>query len=926
MDESQLKFDQIELEDLIVEHVSISLANILSQVQIQQMETPAYQYMGSGDTNISLTISTNNQNSVKGLVSLVKDAERHVRNYKTGIVNGFLGLKNELLQLFGVQYVLVQGMNIQTVENYPGWFSIQLQLTGFNRNQRDSEKLKVINANFDNEAQMRLAKATTQPIVENELLKFEVYPDLELPTHKELEAFCTAAGIDNPYPADPVCPYTEMKVLKGRFVDPDFYINTPVTMRNQLKEQIDAIKTKSNNGEAFMVMKDLYTGEGTDDGAKIKIPGVKERMAVDGSGEIYPFEMNDGTYKSYAEIENDVKRILLEEKSTSDSESTSSGVDEEASAFVSSLTSVQPLSSEGTVGFASTTAGAVASLEQQRYSDRVTSVDPKDRFITHSKTATVNTTYGWQYDVATVFNVYHIPSYVWIPIMMEESTGNVGSHNYNPGTGDDSYGLFQINMIASLKRDGTYNRRQLLTPIYNATVAARDFMLAAYKVAITKYKKPEDITIYVWKNGIRCGWPKGQDGVTRDITFKERVRAFVGDSMYYTKIAGGKPIDASMFLSAGNKMPKDIYSANDVFNSEITLNEAYEEVENKYEEVEAHSFDAGAVDLQKLWEDSFIDTLETDHRGRLLRAFPTFQMLLIDEGKWISWVKMWDNFYGFNAIKSIDVVNSRKMAATTCIIKMTNVYSNLTSVDLGSSSANDARGVNYTANYEWHDILFNAFDHQSLIEARKEKLNSLMLQTGARLHLRMGYGSNAAELPIVFNGTITELTANDDIVEILGQGDGMELCNPIAATRDGTDNGNETVEPRTGLAHLICRRENVLQQIITQFMDNPYRESDLADILLRRPTNPNAVVHFGNPVYCPENIEIELPGKDIAITEADMNIYTAAGTGSRSQWSYQEDDFLVKYGSKMEGEGMGRARFSNGDSSLGLAEKNLTSL
>jgi len=61
-------------------------------------------------------------------------------------------------------------------------------------------------------------------------------------------------------------------------------------------------------------------------------------------------------------------------------------------------------------------------------------------------------------------------------IVMKESRGNPLSHNGNRNTGDNSYGLFQVNMIGSLgeeRRDKfslDYNV-ELLNPVVNAQVA-----------------------------------------------------------------------------------------------------------------------------------------------------------------------------------------------------------------------------------------------------------------------------------------------------------------------------------------------------------------------------------------------------------------------------------------------------------------------
>ena len=253
--------------------------------------------------------------------------------------------------------------------------------------------------------------------------------------------------------------------------------------------------------------------------------------------------------------------------------------------------------------------------------------------------------------------------------------------------------------------------------------------------------------------------------------------------------------------------------------------------------------------------DSFFDMIKNDKRGRVLRAFPTYYMFFVDEGREIGLWKLHDNFYSSTAIVELEITKSRKVAADTAHIVLSNLFNSYTKDDkdfvYDLDNAVDTKSIRYKV-YDAFNALFSPrtyFDQEE-----KERLNTpepltARLTPGTRMHIRMGYGANAAELPIVFNGQIAEI-GNGEVCEIVAQGDGVELLNPIQDTKDAADiqfkqefkvqrffkewltNG---ATPKTILGSILTANGNWLDKKIEKY-SNGYIAS----------RNPFGIEHFGD--------------------------------------------------------------------------------
>ncbi|MDK2600692.1 hypothetical protein QO179_24670 [Bacillus stercoris] len=272
-------------------------------------------------------------------------------------------------------------------------------------------------------------------------------------------------------------------------------------------------------------------------------------------------------------------------------------------------------------------------------------------------------------------------------------------------------------------------------------------------------------------------------------------------------------------------------------------------------------------DPQEVFPDMFTDMIEYDQRMRLVRAFPAFQMFIVDEGRWMTNYRLWDNLYGFNAIQSIDVHKSRKIAADTAVIQMTNIYSNLTSRSLDQSY--EDWDVKF-----WDNLVFGN-PNEEILAARKELLNAMFLQTGARIHLRMGYGSSVVDLPVMFNGTITELNA-EETVTIVAQGDGIELGNVISGDPNDNNKGLfKITEPRDLICELLTSKGNWFYDAI-----NAATEGELFR------DNPLGILHFGQPGSKVPEGTWKFFNENYG--EAAQNIYSSNGIPTFSQYAYAD--------------------------------------
>lgn len=265
---------------------------------------------------------------------------------------------------------------------------------------------------------------------------------------------------------------------------------------------------------------------------------------------------------------------------------------------------------------------------------------------------------------------------------------------------------------------------------------------------------------------------------------------------------------------------------------------------------------AAADDPRAYLLHSFYDMLVNDKRGRLVRAFPTYYVIFIDEGRKIGSWKLHDNFYNMNSISDIQVVKSRKIAADTCTITMNNMFNSYT------TESDITTTQQYMDMYGLKDVFASIFTPESYFEKEKALRlrqtlpDKVQLQPGVRIHVRMGYSGDGSKLPVVFNGKIAEVEIGS-VAQIIAQGDGHELMNPLNAfgeievtsldpaqsmvtwfkdLRGSLAKGGET--PRDLLAKLLTAKHGGWKKVANDAFDGRWFND-----------NPFGIMHFGDPRY-----------------------------------------------------------------------------
>ena len=136
--EEDLPIFEYSIPGLTLQSVRIGLENTITTLHSENKLFPIHQYLGAQDTVINATFRATSEEAIERLDELWRYSNEVSRNSDPGngnLLAGMLRFDTELTRLFGVSHVLIERMDIGTIQGQPGVFEISVSMIEFNREQ-----------------------------------------------------------------------------------------------------------------------------------------------------------------------------------------------------------------------------------------------------------------------------------------------------------------------------------------------------------------------------------------------------------------------------------------------------------------------------------------------------------------------------------------------------------------------------------------------------------------------------------------------------------------------------------------------------------------------------------------------------------------------------------------------------------------------
>jgi len=169
------------------------------------------------------------------------------------------------------------------------------------------------------------------------------------------------------------------------------------------------------------------------------------------------------------------------------------------------------------------------------------------------------------------------------------------------------------------------------------------------------------------------------------------------------------------------------------------------------------------VEMQKEILDDLEESIKYESYG-MDRSFPTYKLFFVEEDS--TKLLNFNDFYSYNAVKSIKITRSRKSASTTAMLQISN---------LSNVLSPEADPVGEKIGFDLRGELSPDTGFTSLLDTTMEQyVSDFILKPGTEIVIKLGYSNNPNDLTTVFVGKVVSVNIGESI-EVVAQDYGAIL-------------------------------------------------------------------------------------------------------------------------------------------------------
>jgi hypothetical protein len=772
--------------NVIVNSVSLSMGNNLAKLQLQMQEEPTFQYIGSKDSMVSISMTIFGEDELRKIRKMFEFLSGLARLEHAAGVIGFMGIKNIVCALAGIKYVLPVNYSVDTVPGFPHVYNVNLMLVDFDIFQQKRE-------NISSEQQIALIKefgTKRNPFLrlKQKWGAFNAYPDMPL-------------SVEDP----------STKEYVGS-LDPDFYFRSFETFDNDVVNNI----IDPNNYT-------LPIGEWEN-----------EKTHLNDRGKSFVYFVKKKLIENNGNIE-EIKNYLINENNLP--------ADEAMKVFRIAIFD-QQIEPEFETSLQSSR--FIANKYPNIWKDMIELFKDDDDVEYNFDDVKFDTRYG-SIRVGDLMSGSKEQVEKFNKLIAESAESSAGNQapSFDP---DDVDHFGMIHLVPAADPKDTNK----IPAIYQTPDGGY----------VMGYSNREDGRFYVSQDFLRVSSngklvPTSQVTQISDTQSPEREKQ---DS--HTGVPGAKSLDG--YMSAYGSSGKDT--------------------------MQTVSTGGSHKGVAKHWQKMMMDTQYRDLSGRMVRAYPTYMLWLIDDGNYFAGVKLFDNFYGLQSIIDFSIVQSEDILGDTLMLRISNTYSKLskpeaslssivnmdgqlsggvTNAEIDKTAANLAGGSAKIV----ETLIRRSMNMKSHMNSRYvTEINQMRLKPGVRVHLRAGYGANPNSLQTIFNGVIAEVD-HGEIITVIAQSDAVELSPIINSTKKKGDSGKIDGGINTGL--WMSEPRDLMIRLLSMGASRTREAFAHATRGAVFSENKFGIRHFGSILYKPLTPQEE--AKSSMYKQSVINAFNATG-------------------------------------------------